>query len=422
MSRVIAAGAIALHAHAVAVELHLGDDRQRRDAGLRRAVVGLADVAEQPRRRRRVDHRRLHRRARLGQVAPVRGGEVQRDEVALEVDVDDRVPLGLGHVGDHAVAQDARVVDEHVQLAERVDRGLDQALAALPVGAAVGVRHRLAAHRLDLLDHLLRGTGVGARRRPRAPPRSLTTTLAPSRAKSSACSRPIPRPAPVMTATRPSSVPIAENSPVDRIRAGRLAVPRWFALPSRHAALRDLRRALPLLRRPGRRAGGGAAPRLRRRRQHRLGALRDPRPPPRRGLPGDRVRRPRARPLRQAARVERLRGRRAHEGRAGAARPDRARPVPAGGILDGRAHRAPRRVDRSTRARRRRARPRRALLGSERARDERRRRRDAHRRSRTRSSRRRFATSARWRTRSTPTARRCRRSWPPSAPRCPTSS
>ena len=88
---------------------------------------------------------------------------MQRDEVALQVDVDDRVPLRLGHVGDHPVAEDARVVDEHVQLAERVDRGLDQALAALPVGAAVGVRHRLAAHRLDLLDHLLRGTRVGPR-------------------------------------------------------------------------------------------------------------------------------------------------------------------------------------------------------------------------------------------------------------------
>src|SRR5688572_18613959 len=37
------------------------------------------------------------------------------------------------------------------------------------------------------------------------PPRSFTTTRAPSDAKSSACSRPIPRPAPVITATRSSS-------------------------------------------------------------------------------------------------------------------------------------------------------------------------------------------------------------------------
>ena len=41
-------GCDGVDAHAVAVELHLGDDRQRRDARFRRAVVGLADVAEQP--------------------------------------------------------------------------------------------------------------------------------------------------------------------------------------------------------------------------------------------------------------------------------------------------------------------------------------------------------------------------------------
>ena len=40
-----------------------------------------------------------------------------------------------------------------------------------------------------------------------APPRSLTTTAAPSFANSKACSRPRPRPAPVMMATRPSSAP-----------------------------------------------------------------------------------------------------------------------------------------------------------------------------------------------------------------------
>src|SRR5262249_30889902 len=39
-------------------------------------------------------------------------------------------------------------------------------------------------------------------------PLSFTTTRAPSAAKSSACSLPIPRPAPVTTATLPSSAPI----------------------------------------------------------------------------------------------------------------------------------------------------------------------------------------------------------------------
>src|SRR5437763_2974348 len=57
---------------------------------------------------------------------------------------------------------------------------------------------------------------AGARSAPSpcmSPPRSLTTTLAPSCAKSSACSRPRPRPAPVMMAIRPSSAPM--GSPVE---------------------------------------------------------------------------------------------------------------------------------------------------------------------------------------------------------------
>src|SRR3984885_8795048 len=44
------------------------------------------------------------------------------------------------------------------------------------------------------------------------PPRSLTTTFAPSAANISACSRPRPRPAPVMTATRSSSAPMCDPS------------------------------------------------------------------------------------------------------------------------------------------------------------------------------------------------------------------
>src|SRR5262245_41861145 len=43
----------------------------------------------------------------------------------------------------------------------------------------------------------------------RLTPTSLTTILAPSLAIDSANSRPMPRPDPVMTATRPSSIPIA---------------------------------------------------------------------------------------------------------------------------------------------------------------------------------------------------------------------
>ena len=60
-----------------------------------------------------------------------------------------------------------------------------------------------------------------------APPRSLTTTLAPSEANRSACSRPMPRPAPVMIATlpcnmvQPSSRFSSVTRPPARRRSGR---------------------------------------------------------------------------------------------------------------------------------------------------------------------------------------------------------
>ena len=74
----------------------------------------------------------------------------------------DRVPLGLGHVDDHAVAQDARVVHQHVQIAERVDRLLHEPLRAVPVGDVLAVDDGLAAERLDLLDDLHRRARVAA--------------------------------------------------------------------------------------------------------------------------------------------------------------------------------------------------------------------------------------------------------------------
>ena len=95
----------------------------------------------------------------FGALTPVGGRPTRRGERALEVDLDDRVPLLLGHVHEHAVAQDAGVVDEHVEAAERLDGGVDEALGALPVGDVVAVGDGLAAHRLDLVDDVLRRAG-----------------------------------------------------------------------------------------------------------------------------------------------------------------------------------------------------------------------------------------------------------------------
>ncbi len=69
--------------------------------------------------------------------------------------LDDGVPLGLGHVGEHAVTQDAGVVDDGIEPTEVLDGGVDEALSAFPVGDVVAVDDRFAAHALDLFDDLV---------------------------------------------------------------------------------------------------------------------------------------------------------------------------------------------------------------------------------------------------------------------------
>ena len=77
----------------------------------------------------------------------------RRRVVALEVHVDDRVPLVLGEVHEHAVADDPRVVDEDVEATEVCDRLLDHVLRALEVGDVVVVGGRLTTRGLDLVGH-----------------------------------------------------------------------------------------------------------------------------------------------------------------------------------------------------------------------------------------------------------------------------
>ena len=172
------------------------------DPGLGRAVVRLAEVAEQPRDRREVDDR-----SRAGCVLDVTH-ERPRAAVVARVHGDHRVPVGLLHVVERLVAQDAGVVDQDVEPAERVDRARKIA-AALGGGDRVVVADRLAAGPLDFRDDLVRDL--------RAPvpsvltPRSLTTTFAPSLANISAISRPMPRPAPVTIATLPASTPMLSS-------------------------------------------------------------------------------------------------------------------------------------------------------------------------------------------------------------------
>ena len=136
-----------------------------------------------------------------------------RREVALEVHAHRRRPTRPRRGGEHAVAQEAGVVHDHVEAPNASSAVGDQSLRACPS------RRRRRRWRSP------RRRRRGSRRRPRRPaarrrvpsssaPRSLTTTLAPWRANSSACSRPMPRPAPVTMTTRPSqSTRLAYPSP-----------------------------------------------------------------------------------------------------------------------------------------------------------------------------------------------------------------
>ena len=205
--RVRAAGTITLARAPRRVQL-LGDDhRERGDAGLGGAVVRLARLADEPRRRAGVDDRRGSVGVTLlGPLAPERRGVAGRGEGALEVRAHDEVPVLLGHVHEHAVAHVAGHVDEHVEVAVRVD------------GLWI-----TAAGRRPRSDDVAR-VGHGRRRRP--PVISSTTAWAtpgrcpcrrarcrgrsprpwrPSADRRSASSRPMPRPPPVTTAIRPSS-------------------------------------------------------------------------------------------------------------------------------------------------------------------------------------------------------------------------
>src|SRR5262249_27895085 len=121
---------------------------QPENAGLGGRVIGL------PRRAQRRTGREVNNPTAL---LLAHQGRRRTDgaEVALQVYSDHRVPLFLGHVEDHAVAQDAGAVHQNVELPEGIDRRLDQTLSAFDGGDVVGIGYGLAAGLLDFLHDLL---------------------------------------------------------------------------------------------------------------------------------------------------------------------------------------------------------------------------------------------------------------------------
>ena len=126
------------------------------EPGLRRAVVRLAHLAGLPGHRRDVDDPpapRLEHRA---------GDGLGHPEGAEQVRLEDLAPRLLAHPHDQVVAGDARVVDEDVDLAERIEGGLHDALGGVRVRDVALDGERPAPERLDLARGL-------ARRRRRCP-------------------------------------------------------------------------------------------------------------------------------------------------------------------------------------------------------------------------------------------------------------
>jgi hypothetical protein len=77
-------------------------------------------------------------------------------EVSPQVHSDDRVEILRSGVVDHAVTQDAGVVDQDVQATELLDRLRYQGTGPVEVRDIVVVGHRPSARGDDLVDHLLR--------------------------------------------------------------------------------------------------------------------------------------------------------------------------------------------------------------------------------------------------------------------------
>ncbi len=73
---------------------------------------------------------------------------------------DDRVPFVGRHVDQHAITQNPGVVDQDVEVAEGLDRLVDEPFGAVPVRDVVEVGDSRSAGCLDLVNDLLRGRCV----------------------------------------------------------------------------------------------------------------------------------------------------------------------------------------------------------------------------------------------------------------------
>ena len=175
-------------------QLHRPGTGHRGDARLGGGVVGLPEVAALAGGRAHQDQA-----AALALLPHADGGGAGTGERTPEMGGDDGVEVVVGHLPQHAVAQDARVGDEHVEPAELADGAGDQAVGGLGGadgdglgdGAGAGAPQRLGGplggFGVDVVDDdggAGRGEGGGVRES-EARPEPVTTATLPVRSRAS---------------------------------------------------------------------------------------------------------------------------------------------------------------------------------------------------------------------------------------------
>ena len=171
-------------------------------------VVALADAAEQAGARAGVDDAVCRPVRRAWPVRFVGRGVAGRAEVGLQVDLHHRVPLlPGGH--EHAVTEEAGVVDHDVEAAPRVDGGLMRRWLL-----SQSATSSLLATASPPMARMASTTSPAGPSDPPLPsmlaPMSFTTTLRPG-GRTQAWARPMPRPAPSLTTIRPSQRPLTRK-------------------------------------------------------------------------------------------------------------------------------------------------------------------------------------------------------------------
>ncbi|CAE6894906.1 conserved protein of unknown function [Pseudomonas marincola] len=117
------------------------------------AVVGLAEVAVNARSRCSEDY------PAIALLAHIRPGGAGYFISTLDMDLVDKIPVGVFHLVKGLVAQDTGIVDHHIN-ASKLSNGVGDNLVT--VGHRVMVGNRSTARRADFLDNLVRRRCIGA--------------------------------------------------------------------------------------------------------------------------------------------------------------------------------------------------------------------------------------------------------------------